>query len=68
MFMAVDVDSHSDIDRPVGDVAIGADFDHDRVEIHDWIHRIEGTLLPFPQFGDDGVGHLRDQLRDTSTP
>ena len=32
VFTAVCVNSHSDIDRPVTDVAIGADFDNDRIE------------------------------------
>ena len=56
MFLAVDIDGHCDIDGPVHHDVIGADFDNDRIQIQDRIHRVEGPLLPGPQFGQDGVG------------
>ena len=31
---AVQVDAHREVDRAVGDHVLGADLDHDRVEIH----------------------------------
>ena len=51
MFLAVDIDGHCDIDGPVHHDVIGADFDNDRIQIQDRIHRVEGPLLPGPQFG-----------------
>ena len=63
VFSALNINSHSNVYGPVTDVAIGADLDHDRVEIHDWIHCVEGPLLPFTQLRQDGVSDLRDQLR-----
>ena len=41
MFVAVDIDGHCDIDGPVHHDVIGADFDNDRIQIQDRIHRVE---------------------------
>ena len=41
---------------------IGTDFDHDRIQIEDRIHRIQRPLLPGTEFGHNGVGDLGDQL------
>lgn len=43
-------------------MAIGADLDHDCIEMQDRKYRIERSLLEGPQFGQDSVGDLRDQF------
>ena len=53
---------HGDIDGPVHHHMIGTDFDHDRIQIEDRIHRIQRPLLPGTEFGHNGVGDLGDQL------
>jgi hypothetical protein len=52
--LAVQVDAHGHVDRPVGDLAV-ADLHDDGVDQDDRVHGVEGPVLPGDHVLDDGV-------------
>jgi hypothetical protein len=63
LFAAIDVDADRQVGGLVDHGAVVADLDHQGVDVHDRVDRLEGSGLPFVEFLDDPVGDPRDQLR-----
>ena len=61
VFVAVNVDAHSQVHGPVGYVAV-SDLDHQRVDEHHRIHRVQGSGPPRFEFFSNPVGHPRYQV------
>ena len=59
--VTLQIDADSDVDRPVGDLPV-ADLDHERVDQHHRIDRIERTGLPFLHVAEHLVRHGRHQI------
>src|ERR1700709_119497 len=59
---AVYIDADGDVSGLVADLMTVANLDHQRVQIDDRIHRIQGPALPFQNLVQDGVGDFADRL------
>ena len=59
---------HGGVNRPgaihlVADDPVAADLDPQRIEEHDWIHRLQRPVLPGRRLGHDLVGDRADEVR-----
>lgn len=62
MFATNEIDCHGYVRGPAGDPSVCPDLHHDRIQLQDRLHIIEGAGLPGPQLRQHHVGDLGDQL------